>query len=185
MYFSSIMTCSYTKAILFAYFISLIYAKPTADPCKVPGDLMIQYKRLTHAPNQTLFFSRTPKFPMGSKKINLIVPNNETKVLSKISTCPWTIVDVNDSTVYPSLRSEAVCRFKKCNGSSPTHQCVQVFTKTPVLKRTNQCVDGLYVFKPTEIDVPTACVCASVISLTADYKNDNSKDNDDSGDYVN
>ncbi|XP_014785380.1 interleukin 17-like protein [Octopus bimaculoides] len=180
MYFSSIMTCSYTKAILFAYIISLIYAKPTSDPCEVPSDLMIQYKRLTNASSETLFFSHTPKFTMESKEINLIVPNNESKVLSKVSTCPWTIVYVNDSTVYPSNRAEAVCSCKTCNGSSSIFQCVQVFTKAPVLKRTNQCIDGLYVFKPTEIDVPTACVCASVISLVAGYeKNDNNYNSDE------
>lgn len=170
--FVSFQTCSYTKAILFTYFICLIYAKPTSVPCEVPSDLMVHYKHLTDATNGPLFFSRTPEVPTES-----MIPSNETKALSKFSTCPWTFREIHDPTTYPPFRTEAICSCKMCNESSSANQCVQVFTKTTVLQRTDQCINGLYVFEPTEIDVPTACVCASVISLIANYDNDSNSNN--------
>ena len=76
------------------------------------------------------------------------------------SSCPCYTKVITDSTLYPSVRSEAVCRCRDCIGSDGMHNCEHVYSEMLYLQRTSVCVDGLFVYEPITKPVSTGCVCA-------------------------
>lgn len=84
--------------------------------------------------------------------------------ISNRSTCPWSLKVIHNSTYFPPTFTEVVCRCKQCLNSDHNHHCTTLYSKMAVLKRTGECVDGLYVYKPSVIDVATACVCAQKVN---------------------
>lgn len=134
--------------------------------CKIPSDLNIRYKSVAAAtignkfmlpaeyisssPNQTLHHGeRTcPK---------TLKTSGDTQ---DRSTCPWYTKIITDSTLFPPVRSEAVCRCPDCIGSHGIHYCEHVYSKTLFFQRTSVCVDGLLVYEPIIKHISTGCVCA-------------------------
>ncbi|XP_036370247.1 interleukin 17-like protein isoform X2 [Octopus sinensis] len=156
---------------------SFVSSASIPTKCKIPTNLKFRYKRLSRAAVGNKFFLPARVTPVGSNQKPLIVgdttcPTSSASIdiIRERSTCPWYVNITHDSTVFPSSRTEVVCRCRGCRDfSSSKYQCVTVYTKMTVLKRTNKCVARLYVYKPIVINVGTACVCARKID---GYKND-------------
>eukprot|EP00106_Octopus_bimaculoides_P001879 XP_014769321.1 PREDICTED: interleukin 17-like protein [Octopus bimaculoides] len=148
--------------------ISFVSWASIPTQCKIPRNLKIRYKRLSRVAFGYKFFLPAEVTPAGSDQKPLIdgdttCPTSSVSIdiIRERSTCPWYVNITHDSTVFPSSRTEVVCRCRDClDVSSSKHQCVTVYTKMTVLKRTNKCVAGLYVYKPIVINVGTACACA-------------------------
>ncbi|XP_014781029.1 interleukin 17-like protein [Octopus bimaculoides] len=149
----------------FFCFISIVPSASIPVQCKIPTNLKILYENIANIP------------AVGSDQVAVTDEDKTcpTALLSTVirerSTCPWYLKMVYDSLVYPPLRTEAVCRCRNCLDSDNNHQCVTVYTKMTVLKRTGECVDGQYVYKPSVIEIATACVCARKIDVQSDSIN--------------
>ncbi|XP_029635239.1 interleukin 17-like protein [Octopus sinensis] len=135
--------------------------------CKIPNDLKVQYEELSSAAIGNNFFLPAEMAPAGSDQQertegDKTCPTSSvsTDIIRERSTCPWYLKITHNSTYFPPSRREVVCRCTECLDSDSNHQCVMVYTTMTVLKRTAQCVGGLYVYKPSVIQVATACVCA-------------------------
>ncbi|XP_029650008.1 interleukin 17-like protein [Octopus sinensis] len=140
--------------------------------CKIPNDLKVQYEKLYSTANGNNFFLPVEITPAGSDQPALteqdkICPTSSVSsdIIRERSTCPWYLKITHNSTYFPSSHTEVVCRCTECLDSDSNHQCVMVYTSMTVLKRTAECVHGLYVYKPSAIDVATACVCARIIDV--------------------
>ncbi|XP_029635979.1 interleukin 17-like protein [Octopus sinensis] len=153
-------------------FILTVSSAPTQTKCEIPTDLIVHYNSLSGASIGKNFFLSAEMAPAGSDQQpqtdgDKTCPTSlvSTNIVRERSTCPWYLKIINDSSVFPPSRTEGVCRCRNCLGSDNNHQCVTVYTKTTVLKRTGKCVDGLYVYRPSVIQVPTACVCAKKFDI--------------------
>ncbi|CAI9715944.1 interleukin 17 [Octopus vulgaris] len=155
------ITTASVHVVLFHFFCFVSFVPSASIPvqCKIPTNLKILYENIADMPQ------------IGSDQLAV---TDEDKAcpkslfftdIRKRSTCPWYLKLVHDSLVYPPLRMEAVCRCLDCLDSDSNHLCVTVYTKTTVLKRTGECVDGEYVYKPSVIEIATACVCARKIDV--------------------
>uniref|UniRef100_A0A0L8HUA3 Interleukin 17-like protein n=1 Tax=Octopus bimaculoides TaxID=37653 RepID=A0A0L8HUA3_OCTBM len=102
-----------------------------------------------------------PPLTAGVKSCSQFLPTN--KIVRERSTCPWYVTIIHDPTIFPPRRTEAVCRCEGCIESYRHHKCVTVFTKMTFLKRTPECIDGLYMYVPLVMDVAVACTCAANI----------------------
>ncbi|XP_029649403.2 uncharacterized protein LOC115223097 [Octopus sinensis] len=102
-----------------------------------------------------------PPINAGIKTCSRFLPTNI--ISSERSTCPWYTTIIHDPTVFPSRRTEAVCRCDVCMDSTHNTECVTVFAKMTFLKRSDECIDGLYLYTPLVINVAVACACASKI----------------------
>ncbi|XP_029657253.1 interleukin 17-like protein [Octopus sinensis] len=140
--------------------------------CNIPNDLNIRYEKLYNAAIGNSFFLPAEISPAGSDQQALTVGDKtcptssvSTDVIRERSTCPWYLKITHNSTYFPPSRTEVVCRCTDCLDSDSNHQCVMVYTPMTVLKRTAECVDGLYVYKPSVIEVATACACARKVDV--------------------
>uniref|UniRef100_A0A0L8HVF5 Interleukin 17-like protein n=1 Tax=Octopus bimaculoides TaxID=37653 RepID=A0A0L8HVF5_OCTBM len=157
--------------VLFLFFNAILFiiSASFTTKYKIPTDLKVRYERLSSAAVGNKFFlpaemastgSRQPRLNDGDK----FCPKSlSTDIILERSTCPWYLTTTHDSTVFPPSRTEVVCRYGHCLDLDNNHQCVTVYNKMSVLKRTGECVDGLYVYKPSVIEVATACVCARTL----------------------
>ncbi|XP_036360717.1 interleukin 17-like protein [Octopus sinensis] len=165
---------------LFLNFILIVSSASIPTQCKIPTDLKVRYDSLSKADVDNRFFLPAEMAPAESNRTTLTEGDKScptspvsSDIIRERSTCPWYLNIINDSTVFPPSRSEAVCRCRKCLESKSTkQQCSTVYTKMTVLKRTGECVDGLYVYEPHVIDVATACVCARKVDGIAERKED-------------
>ncbi|XP_029649878.1 interleukin 17-like protein [Octopus sinensis] len=157
------------RAVIFLLTNVVLFISSASIPtqCNIPSDLKIQYQKLYNAAIGNNFFLPAEKAPAGSDQQALTVGDKTcstssvfTDILRERSSCPWYLTITHNSTYYPSSRTDVVCRCTECVDSDSNHQCVVVYTPMTVLKRTAECVDGLYVYKPSVVDVATACVCA-------------------------
>ncbi|XP_036360728.1 interleukin 17-like protein [Octopus sinensis] len=162
---------------LFLNFILIVSSASIPTQCKIPTDLKVRYDNLSNATSGDNFFLPAEMAPAKSNQTTLTDGDKSCPTspassdIRERSTCPWYLKNINDTTFFPSLRREAVCRCTNC--SDPTNknqQCATVYTNMTVLKRTGECVDGLYVYEPHVIDVATACVCARTVDVTVDGK---------------
>ncbi|CAI9714807.1 interleukin 17 [Octopus vulgaris] len=140
--------------------------------CKIPKVLKVQYEELSSAAIGNNFFLPAEMAPARSDQQALTEGDKtcptssvSTDIIRDRSTCPWYLKITHNSTYFPPSRREVVCRCTDCLDSDSNHQCVMVYTPMTVLKRTAQCVDGLYVYKPSAIEVATACVCARKVDV--------------------
>ena len=134
--------------------------------CKIPPDLNIHYERLTAATIGDKFFtpvdfissSAQGNFHRGETTCPKTLPTSgETK---DRSSCPWYTKVITNSTLFPSVRSEAVCRCRDCIESDKMHNCEPVYSEMLFLQRTSACVDGVFVYEPIRRYIQTGCVCA-------------------------
>nr|ATB53128.1 interleukin 17 [Amphioctopus fangsiao] len=162
------------QAVIFLLTNVVFFISSASIPtqCKIPSDLKVQYEKLSSAAIGNNFFLPAEMAPTGSNQQVLTegdkscpTTSSSTDIIRERSTCPWYLKITHNSTYYPPSRTEAVCRCTGCLDSDGNHQCVMVYTPMTVLKRTTECVDGLYVYKPSVIDVSTACVCARKIDV--------------------
>ena len=139
---------------------------PLSTKCKIPSDLNIHYETLTAAtignkfliPAEYISSSANQTLHRGETTCPKTLPaSGETK---DRSSCPWYTKVITDSTLYPSVRSEAVCRCRDCIGSDGMHNCEYVYSEMLFLQRTSVCVDGLFVYEPITKHISTGCVCA-------------------------
>ena len=142
--------------------------------CKIPSDLNIHYETLTAATIGNKFLIPAEHIPSS---VNQTLHRGETTCPKTLptsgdtkdrSSCPWYNKIITDSTLYPSVRSEAVCRCRDCIGSDGMHGCEAVYHEMSFLQRTSACVDGLFVYEPITKLIPTGCVCAQK-PLDTDY----------------
>ncbi|GAB1597600.1 interleukin 17-like protein [Argonauta hians] len=156
-------------------FFNVISIFPTdsipINQCQVPTNLRLHYETLLRAANGNKFLlpvemvpSENTKEPQTLGEKTCPHSSSFSDIIRERSTCPWYLNITYDSTIYPPTRSEVVCRCKNCLDANENHQCVTVYTKMTVLKRTRECVGGLYVYEPSVIDVATACVCAHKVN---------------------
>ncbi|XP_036365846.1 interleukin 17-like protein [Octopus sinensis] len=157
-----------SSIVIFLFNIAfLVSSASIPDQCKIPANLKVQYQTLSRAAIGNNFLLPVERAPVGSKQ-NSQTDGDKTcptspsssDIIRERSTCPWYLNITHDSTVFPPSRTEAVCRCNGCFDSDNNHECVMVYTPMTVLKRTDECVDGLYVYKPKVIEVATACACA-------------------------
>ena len=134
--------------------------------CKIPSDLNIHYETLTAAtignkflmPAEYISSSANQTLHRGETTCPKTLPaSGETR---EGSSCPWYTKVITDPILYPSARSEAVCRCRGCIGSDGMHNCEHVYTKMLFLQRTSVCVDGLFVYEPITKHISIGCVCA-------------------------
>ncbi|XP_014781028.1 interleukin 17-like protein [Octopus bimaculoides] len=162
------ITSVFIQVIISLFNFTLIVSSAAIPTqCKIPTDLKVHYEKLSSVGIGNNFFLPAEMVPAKSEQSPLTIGDKtcptspvSSDIIRERSTCPWYLTFAHDSTVYPPLRQEVVCRCKECLDSDHNHHCVTVYTKTTVLKRTGECVDGLYVYKPSVIDIATACVCA-------------------------
>ncbi|XP_014769323.2 interleukin 17-like protein [Octopus bimaculoides] len=161
-----------TVHIHLAIFFLLLIISTTSLPteCKTPLDLKVQFEKLSKAPVGKKFFLPV-EMVSANKKQNLIVGDMDCPTSASVddikehSSCPWFSTTTQDSTVFPSSRTEVICRCRDCLDSDNNHQCVTVYTKQFVLNRTDECIDGMYVYKPAVIDVASSCICADKVDV--------------------
>ena len=146
--------------------ILYVSSAPLSTECKIPSDLNIHYETLTAAtignkflmPAEYILSSANQTLHRGETTCPKTLPTSgKTK---DRSSCPWYTKLITDSTLFPSARSEAVCRCSNCIGSDRMHNCEHVYTKMLFLQRTSVCVDGLFVYEPITKHISTGCVCA-------------------------
>ncbi|XP_014769337.1 interleukin 17-like protein [Octopus bimaculoides] len=159
-------------AIFLFNFTSIVSSAAIPTQCEIPTSLKVQYESLSSAAIGNNFFLPAEMSPAGSKQSlidgNKTCPTStaSTDSIRERSTCPWYLNITHDSTIFPPSRTEVVCRCTKClDTDNSNHQCVMVYTPMTVLKRTGECVDGLYVYKPSVIHVATACACARKVDV--------------------
>ncbi|XP_014786842.1 interleukin 17-like protein [Octopus bimaculoides] len=173
---SGCMGLSQVVIFLFLNFILIVSSASIPTRCKIPTDLKVRYESLSKAAIGNQFILPAEMAPAERNQTTLTdgdkscpTPPVSSDIIRERSTCPWYLNITHDSTVFPPSRSEAVCRCRKCLESTSTNQqCTTVYTKMSVLKRTGECIDGLYVYEPHVIDVATACVCAQRVYFIAD-----------------
>ncbi|XP_052830600.1 interleukin 17-like protein [Octopus bimaculoides] len=171
---------SQVVTFLFLNYILIVSSASIPTQCEIPTDLKVRYESLSNATIGNHFILPAEMAPAESNRTTWTdgdkscpTPPVSGDIFRERSTCPWYLNITHDSTVFPPSRSEAVCRCRKClESTSTTQQCTTVHTKMTVLKRTGECVDGLYVYEPHVIDVATACVCARRIDFIADGSRD-------------
>ncbi|XP_014769339.1 interleukin 17-like protein [Octopus bimaculoides] len=158
-------------------FILTVSSAPMQTKCKIPTNLIVHYNRLSGASIGNKFFLPAEMAPAGSNQrpqtdgdrtfpTSLVSIN----IVRERSTCPWYLKIIHDPSVFPPSRTEAICRCRYCLDSDENHQCVTVYSKTTVLKRTGECVDGLYAYRPSVIQIATACVCAKKVDIISGKK---------------
>ena len=146
--------------------IFLVLGASFLSKCKIRSDLNIHYETLTAATIGNKFLMPAEYI---SSSANQTLHRGETtcpKTLSSSgepkdrSSCPWYTKVITDSTLFPSVRSEAVCRCRDCIGSDGMRNCEPVYSKMLFLQRSSVCVDGLFVYEPKTKHISTGCVCA-------------------------
>ncbi|XP_052830274.1 interleukin 17-like protein [Octopus bimaculoides] len=162
---------------LLTNFVLFISSASIPTQCNIPNDLKVQYEKLSSAAIGNNFFIPAELAPAGSDQQELTEGNKtcptssvSTDIIRERSTCPWYLKITHNSTYFPPSRTDVVCRCSDCLDSDDNHQCVMVYTPMTVLEHTGECVDGLYVYKPSVIDVATACVCARKINIIPEEK---------------
>nr|WOE89243.1 interleukin 17-3 [Sepiella japonica] len=168
-----------TNVIIFsvAFFCGMLFVSgaPLSSTCKIPSDLNIHYERLAKASMGNKFMLPAEYISSSSKQT---LHRGETTCPKSLprsgktqdrSTCPWYTKIITDSTLFPSVRSEAVCRCHDCIGSDGMHNCERVYSEMFFLQLTSVCVDGLFVYEPITKRIPTGCVCAH--KITSDPSN--------------
>ncbi|CAE1318077.1 IL17D [Acanthosepion pharaonis] len=73
------------------------------------------------------------------------------------SACTWTNKRITNSTLFPSVRDEAVCNCKSCNEFNEMHACEPVRTPMFFLKRIS--TFGRFAYVPVILEVATGCTC--------------------------
>ncbi|XP_036360771.1 interleukin 17-like protein [Octopus sinensis] len=134
--------------------------------CKTPTNLKARHKNLSRFRNKFIYTDKiAPLTTTPHPKLDTTCPTSyvNSSVLRKRSTCPWYLKSIYNKRVYPPLRTEVVCRCKDCLDTDKNYQCVTVSTKTVILKRTRKCFNGFYIYKPSKIMIPVACVCVRKI----------------------
>ncbi|XP_029654166.2 interleukin 17-like protein [Octopus sinensis] len=159
-------------AIFLLNFTSIVLSAAIPNQCEIPTNLKVQYESLSNAAIGNNFFLPAEMSPAGSKQSltdgDKTCPTStaSTNNIRERSTCPWYLTITHDTTIFPPSRTEVMCRCTKClDTDSGNHECVMVYTPMTVLKRTGECVDGLYVYKPSVIKVATACACARKVDV--------------------
>ncbi|XP_014769320.1 interleukin 17-like protein isoform X1 [Octopus bimaculoides] len=157
-------------AIIFNYILVATPA-PAHNQCDIPTDLNVEYQRLTSTSIGNNVFLSVEMAPTERNQSALTnsdkscpTSSGYSNIIHERSTCPWYFNVTHDSTIFPPSLTEVVCRCRKCLGSND-NQCVMVFTSMTVLKRTGQCVGGLYVYRPSVIQVATACACVRKVDV--------------------
>ncbi|XP_036360761.1 interleukin 17-like protein isoform X2 [Octopus sinensis] len=153
--------------ILFFNYLVIVSSASIPTQCKIPTNLQVRFKSLPSEVNSNNFFLPAEMAPTESSEA-LMTDENKTHPTSaglstdigNRSTCPWSLNIIHNSTYFPPTFTEVVCRCKTCLDSDKNHRCTTLYSKMTVLKRTGECINGWYVYKPSVIDVATACVCA-------------------------
>ena len=146
--------------------------------CKIPSDLNIHYETLTTAtignkfliPAEYISSSANQTLYRGETTCPKTLPSNgETK---DRSSCPWYTKVITNSTLYPKVRMEAVCRCRDCIGSDGMHNCEPVYSEMLFLQHSSVCVDGLFVYEPIVKHIQIGCVCALKRIVKSSSNND-------------
>lgn len=121
-----------------------------------------RYQALTDAVVGKTFYLPAKTIPDDSKDMDTKGQKDDRKSNAdsgslENSKCPLKHIHIYDEMVFPQNRTEIKCRSKTCLDAA--HQCVTLFSKITVLKRTHECNRGTYVYKPQTIHVATSCVC--------------------------
>lgn len=85
------------------------------------------------------------------------ISNGNGNVMNR-SVCTWTNKRITNSTLIPSVRDEAVCNCKACNGFQDIHECEPVRTPMIFLERISTA--GRFAYAPIILEVATGCTCA-------------------------
>ncbi|XP_014769322.2 interleukin 17-like protein [Octopus bimaculoides] len=161
--------------ILFFNYLLIVSTASIPTQCKIPPSLQARYKSLLSEVNSNDFFLPAEMVPNESSKA-LLTNENKTHPTSdglstdigNRSTCPWSLKIIHNSTYFPPTFTEVVCRCKQCLSSDHNHYCTTIYSKMAILQRTGECIDGMYVYKPSVIEVATACVCAQKVSVISE-----------------
>ncbi|XP_036365361.1 uncharacterized protein LOC118766192 [Octopus sinensis] len=146
---------------LFNYiWIASLAAQP--KECKMPKNLKNRYQALTNAVVGKTFYLPSRIIPDNKKKMQMQGkkknhPSKGGPSILVASQCPSKHINIYDESVFPQNRTEVRCNTKSCSGTG--YQCLTLFSKITVLKRTHECTRGRYVYKPKVIHVATSCGC--------------------------
>ncbi|XP_036370346.1 interleukin 17-like protein [Octopus sinensis] len=157
-------------AVIFNY-ILVATSAPVLTQCDIPSDLKVEYQKLSSTAIGNNFFLSGEMAPAESNQSALNNSDNSypttsayNNIIRERTSCPWHLNVTHDSTIFPPSITKVVCRCRKCLDNSNNH-CVTVYTSMTVLKRTGECVGGLYVYRPRVIQVATACVCVRKVDV--------------------
>ncbi|XP_014769324.1 interleukin 17-like protein [Octopus bimaculoides] len=134
--------------------------------CKTPTNLKARHKNLSRFRNKFIYTDKiVPLKTTPHPKLDITCPPSylNSSAIRKRSTCPWYLKSTYNKSVYPPLQTEVVCCSKDCLGTDKNYQCATVYTTTVILKRTRKCFHGFYIYKPSKIKIPVACVCVRKI----------------------
>ncbi|XP_064612569.1 interleukin 17-like protein [Liolophura sinensis] len=137
-------------------------------PCQQPGNntLKNQWMRLHSAQNASTLVSRQ------ASRVATIIESSKTSgrtcptTLStdpnqpeeRRSLCPWSYRINHDPTRYPVDLPEAFCLCSNCI-SNRINTCEAVYYEVPVLRQTQQCNSGSYVYEETFQKIAVGCTC--------------------------
>lgn len=157
-------------AILFFYYNFDVSLPSEVKECKGSIDSNISYESLFMKSVGYNFFVPPSMVPQEYCEIPLTAGPRScgqflsaNKIPSERSSCPWYVNVIHDPTIFPPRRTEAVCRCDSCTGALSHHECKAVFAKMTFLKRTDECIDGLYMYAPKVMHVAVACACVSQV----------------------
>ena len=95
--------------------------------------------------------------------------------LSDFKLCPSHQVLKIRENIYPSIKTETKCNCERCLQLGDVkddviYKCQPVIQLVPALMRTNECIDGVYRWKPVLEKNAVACICSQSsprVELTA------------------
>nr|WOE89246.1 interleukin 17-6 [Sepiella japonica] len=84
--------------------------------------------------------------------------SNENNDVINRSACSWTNKRIIEPQLFPSVRDEAECSCKSCNGHNDMYQCEPI--RTPMIFHKRICTGGRLAYEPIILEVATGCTCA-------------------------
>ena len=102
-------------------------------------------------PDQLLYGNKTCPEALSAEHVRL----------EDRSTCPYYYVISNDPLRYPVAIAEARCKCMRCfDDSTGDNLCEPIYFPKTVLRRQNECINGIYQYKPETNYIQNGCVCA-------------------------
>lgn len=153
---------------IYVAFIAGSRVSGTPVPCQHPENntLKNQWTRLHTAQNVTSSASRQAsriasiiESSKASERTCPTTPSNDpNQPEERRSLCPWAYRINHDPTRYPVDLPEAVCLCRNCI-SSGANSCEAVYYEVPVLRQTQQCNSGAYVYRESFQKIAVGCTC--------------------------
>ena len=116
-----------------------------------PSGVGVEYE-VYRGPEQLLY---------GNKTCPTSMENTDRASIEDRSTCPYYYVISNDPFRYPVAIAEARCKCMYCfDDSTGDNLCEPVYFPKTILRRQQECLNGIYEYQPETYYIQNGCVCA-------------------------